>query len=317
MRTHPLQHGYSSLAGNAFPAYSLTSNLSTEVPTMKNHIIGSFLLASRVLRPPLICSCLIWAVLIPQVAQGEDWPQWRGPNRDGVWRESGIVSELPERLNFKWRMEIGQGYAGPAVVGNRLYVTDLVSAPQDRSSGGNRERVLCLDAGTGATLWKHEYACDYEISYPQGPRTTPTVDQGKVYTLGAMGDLICLDAATGEVQWSRNYIRDFGAQPPVWGFSAAPLVDGRKLIVIAGGSENRCVMALDKETGREIWRSLEADEPGYSAPVIFEFGGARQLIIWNPKGLYGLDPETGQTYWSREFPAVSYTHLTLPTKRIV
>ena len=128
------------------------------------------------------------------------------------------------------------------------------------------------------------------------------MDQGKVYTLGAMGDLICLDAATGKVQWSRNYIRDFGAQPPIWGFSAAPLVDGRKLIVIAGGSENRCVLALDKETGREIWRSLEAGEPGYSAPVIFEFGGARQLIIWNPKGLYGLDPETGQAYWSREFP---------------
>ena len=279
---------------------------------MKNPEIRLLRLASRILRTSPTCLCLIWAVLIPQVAHGEDWPQWRGPNRDGVWRETGILSELPEELNFKWRMEIGQGYAGPAVVGNRLYITDLVSGADDQTSGGNRERVLCMDAGTGATLWKHEYACDYEISYPQGPRTTPTVHEGKVYALGAMGDLLCLDAATGKVQWSRNYIRDFGAKPPIWGFSAAPLVDGRKLIVIAGGNQNRCVLALDKETGREIWRSLEADEPGYSAPVIFQFGGARQLVIWNPKGLYGLDPETGQAYWSREFPVRNGLTLATP-----
>ena len=279
---------------------------------MKNPEIRLLRLASRILRTSPTCLCLIWAVLIPQVAHGEDWPQWRGPNRDGVWRETGIVSELPQELNFKWRMEIGQGYAGPAVVGNRLYITDLVSAADDQTSAGSRERVLCMDAGTGATLWKHEYARDYEISYPQGPRATPTVHRGKVYTLGAMGDLLCLDAATGKVLWSRNYIRDFGAQAPVWGFSAAPLVDGRKLIVIAGGNENRCVLALDKETGREIWRSLEADEPGYSAPVIFQFGGARQLVIWNPKGLYGLDPETGQVYWSREFPVRNGLTLATP-----
>ena len=279
---------------------------------MKNPEIRLLRLASRILRTSPTCLCLIWAVLIPQVAHGEDWPQWRGPARDGVWRETGIVSELPQELNFKWRMEIGQGYAGPAVVGNRLYITDLVSAADDQTSAGSRERVLCMDAGTGATLWKHEYARDYEISYPQGPRATPTVHQGKVYTLGAMGDLLCLDAATGKVLWSRNYIRDFGAQAPVWGFSAAPLVDGRKLIVIAGGNENRCVLALDKETGREIWRSLEADEPGYSAPVIFQFGGARQLVIWNPKGLYGLDPETGQVYWSREFPVRNGLTLATP-----
>ena len=197
---------------------------------MKNQSISLFRPASRLLRAPWPCLWLIWAAMVPQTANGEDWPQWRGPQRDGVWRETGIVSELPEKLNFKWRIEIGQGYAGPAVAGNRLYVTDLVTAPDDRTSGGNRERVLCMDAGTGATLWKHEYVCDYEISYPQGPRATPTVHEGKVYTVGAMGDLLCLDAATGEVRWSRNYIRDFGAQAPVWGFSAAPLVDGGKLI---------------------------------------------------------------------------------------
>ncbi len=232
---------------------------------------------------------------------GEDWPQWRGPKRDGVWRETGIVEQLPSKLSFMWRTPIGEGYAGPAVVGNRVYLTDLV--PGDESSKAKAtERVLCLDSESGKIVWKYEYPISYTFSYPEGPRTTPTVHSGKVYSLGAMGNLFCLDAATGKHLWSRSYPKDYGAEVPVWGFSSAPLVDGRKLILIAGGSNNRCVLALDKDTGTTIWQALTAQEPGYSAPVIFETGGKRQLIIWNPSGLYGLDPETGERYWGQEFP---------------
>lgn len=256
----------------------------------------------------LIRISLLLAILASLQVRGENWPQWRGPARDGVWRETGIVSELPSQLTVRWRTQIGQGYSGPAVVGDRLYVSDLVtgrtlqtSGSPDRTTSQSRERVLCLDARTGEILWQHEYPTRYDMSYPQGPRATPTVHQGKVYALGGMGDLLCLDAGTGKVHWSRNYIRDYGAQVPVWGFAAAPLVEGRHLILIVGGTENRCVLALDKDTGREIWRALQAEEPGYSAPVIIPAGGVRQLIIWNPKGLYSLDPETGRIYWSQEF----------------
>ena len=232
---------------------------------------------------------------------GDDWPQWRGPKRDGVWRETGIVQQLPSKLTYLWRVPIGQGYTGPAVVGNRVYVTDLVARDASTKSRA-KERVLCLDSETGKTVWKYEYPTSYSFSYPGGPRATPTVHQGKVYSLGGMGDLFCLDAKTGKLIWYRSYLKDYGAEVPVWGFSSAPLVDGRKLILIVGGSENRCVLALDKDTGQTIWEALAAPEPGYSAPIIIKTGDKRQLIIWNPSGLYGLDPETGGTYWEQEFP---------------
>jgi outer membrane protein assembly factor BamB len=243
-------------------------------------------------------------------APAEDWPQWRGPERDGVWREEGVVDELPAKLTFRWKTDIGGGFAGPAVAAGRVYVTDRVVAagenvPESRwdvtDPVHGDERVLCLDAGTGEILWTHQYPCRYEISYPTGPRATPTVNDGKVYAVGAMGDLVCLDARDGSLVWSRDYVEDFGARINPWGMASAPLVDGRKLIVLAGGKPGACVLALDKDTGRELWRSLEADDPGYSSPILIRAGGVRQLIVWTSLGLYALDPETGRVYWQQPF----------------
>jgi outer membrane protein assembly factor BamB len=241
---------------------------------------------------------------------GDDWPQWRGPHRDGVWRESGVVDSLPAELDYRWRTPIGGGFAGPAVVADRVYVTDRVLPPgvSNPENRWNRtdpvdgsERVLCLDAATGRIVWSHQYPCRYEISYPAGPRATPTVHAGKVYTLGAMGDLLCLEADTGRVVWSRNYVTDFGTRMNLWGMAAAPLIDGDRLILLAGGRDGGCVLALDKDDGRELWRALDADDPGYSAPAIIHFGGVRQLIVWNPVGLHSLDPDSGRLYWSQPF----------------
>lgn len=149
-------------------------------------------------------------------ACGDDWPQWMGPGRDNVWREAGIVERFPAGgPEVLWRTPIAGGYAGAAVAGGRVFVTDYVTdadvkvANFERKASTGRERVLCLDEATGAMLWKHEYPVTYTIAYPAGPRCTPTVHDGRVYTLGAEGDLLCFEAATGKVTWSRDLKKDY------------------------------------------------------------------------------------------------------------
>jgi len=237
-------------------------------------------------------------------ARGEDWPQWLGPQRDGVWRETGILEKFPPNgPTVLWRAPLDGGYSGPAVAAGRVYVTDYVSTgdktpdPGTRNELVGKERVHCLDAKTGQMIWRHEYDCPYKISYPAGPRCTPTVAGGKVYTLGAEGNLFALDAATGKVVWSRELKKDYQTTSPVWGFTGHPLVDGQKLICLVGGAGS-VVVAFDKDTGAELWKSLSAKEAGYCAPSIIEAGGKRQLLMWHPQAINGLDPETGKVYWT-------------------
>jgi outer membrane protein assembly factor BamB len=236
----------------------------------------------------------------------DDWPQWRGPLRDGVWREQGIVDRFDgNALQIRWRTKIAGGYAGPAVADGRVYVTD-------RQKEENTERLFCLEEKTGKPLWTHVYACRYRgVQYDAGPRCTPTVADGKVYSVGTMGHLFCLDARSGTVIWQKDYKKDFGTAIPVWGIASAPLVDGERLIVLAGGANGATVLALNKDTGKEIWRALSEREMGYCPPVIFKAGGARQLIIWVPQAVVSLDPESGKTYWRQPF--YSHTGLTIAT----
>ena len=160
---------------------------------------------------------LMLTVLATTVAvlpsRADDWPQWLGPKRDSVWRETGLLDRFPSGgPKVLWRVPIDGGFSGPAVVGNRVFVMDYVASEGQRWEPGpgkrdrlkGRERVLCLDAGTGKLLWKHEYECPYFVSYASGPRCTPTVADGRVYTLGTMGDLHCLDAVDGRVVWAKD-----------------------------------------------------------------------------------------------------------------
>src|SRR5579872_4934496 len=173
--------------------------------------------------------------------QADDWPQWLGPKRDSVWRETGIVAKFPEDgPKVLWRKKVAGGYAGPAVSEGRVYVADFVtdadtrsaSAPDQRPAIKGHERILCFGAHSGDLIWTHSDECVYGISYPAGPRCTPTVHQGKVYALGAEGNLFCLDDSNGSVLWSKNFKRDFKAKTPVWGFCGHPLIDGQKVICI-------------------------------------------------------------------------------------
>lgn len=264
---------------------------------------------------------LILAGWLAGPVRGDDWPQWLGPKRDGVWRETGILEKFPEGgPKVLWRTPIAAGYAGPAVANGRVFVTDRVLAPGAKNPANafqrdkipGTERVLCINAADGQIVWKHEYDCPYTISYPLGPRTTPLIHDGRVYTLGAMGNLLCLDEGTGQEIWSKDLKKEYGIPAPMWGFSAHPLLDGQKLICMVGG-QGSTVVAFNKDTGKEIWKALSAKEPGYCPPVIIEAGGKRQLIAWHAEAVNGLDPETGSVYWS--VPIDSYSGMAIATPR--
>jgi outer membrane protein assembly factor BamB len=259
------------------------------------------------MRQSLIAAAV--AAVLCSSLRADDWPQWMGPKRDGVWREEGILDRFPDGgPKVRWRKPIGPGYSGPAIVGDRIFITDrltdkpLLKDGYTKDAAAGSERVLCLDLKTGEQIWKHEYDCPYlKISYPTGPRTTPTVQDGKVWTLGTMGHLFCHDAATGNVLWSKNLKDEYKHDPPVWGHSAHLLIDGKRLITLAGG-DGSAVVALDKDTGAEIWRALTSEEVCYCPPTIVDAGGRRQLIIWPSETLNGLDPETGKALWMLPYP---------------
>jgi outer membrane protein assembly factor BamB len=256
----------------------------------------------------------------PVVLVADDWPQWLGPNRDSVWRETGIVEKFPSGgPKVIWRTAIGAGYAGPSVAAGKVYLTDRklgegAKNPTnafDRSVVPGSERVICLNEADGKQIWKYEYDCPYSISYGAGPRVTPLVTGGKVYSLGAEGNLVCLDAATGKLVWAHEFKKEYNAKTPLWGIAGNPLLVGNKLICLAGG-EGAVVVAFDKDSGKEAWHALTAKEPGYSSPMLCTNGGKAEVIVWHPESVNALNPETGEVYWSEPFSSKSGMTIATP-----
>ncbi len=252
---------------------------------------------------------LIVALISVPCASADDWPQWMGPQRDNVWREKGIIQKFPEGgPKILWRTPIAGGYAGPAVAAGKVFVTDYVTSDNvkvdnfDRNEFTGNERIHCLNEDNGEILWTHEYPVKYTVSYPAGPRCTPNVEDGRVYTLGAEGHLFCLEIASGKVLWSKDLQTEYGTKAALWGYAGHPLIDGDKLLTLAGG-EGSHMVALNKLTGKEIWRSGTAPEQGYCPPTIIEYGGARQLITLRPDAVVSMNPDTGKQYWSVPYEA--------------
>lgn len=243
--------------------------------------------------------------LADSTLKAEDWPQWMGPNRNGTYSEAGLIEAAPASgLKLKWRAPIAAGYAGPAVADGRVFVTDYVKTsgtatnnPGGRDKLEGSERILCLDEATGEVLWKHEYNRPYNLSYPNGPRATPTVDEDRVYVLGAEGDLTCLNVESGEVVWQRQLAEEYKTEAPIWGYAAHPLVHGDLLYTLAGG-EGSAVVALDKKTGKQVWSALTTSDIGYCPPMIYELGGKESLLIWHSESMNALDPKSGETRWT-------------------
>ena len=265
----------------------------------------------RVMTPQTLtlvrCLALAGCVLLMAPAVfANDWPEWRGAGRTGVWSETGIVHELPAELTVKWRVPINSGFSGPAVVDGRVFITDWAEDPESRTMDGT-ERAIALDEVTGEILWTREWPTSYRMlmqSYAIGPRATPTVDGDRVYVVGAAGDLYCLAVETGEVIWEKHYLTDYDSFVPTWGVASSPIVDGDWLIAVVGAEPGGLVMAFDKRTGEEVWRALDVvGEMGYGQPIIIEAGGARQLIVWHAAALVSLDPASGEVYWEEVWDA--------------
>lgn len=234
----------------------------------------------------------------PDPTSGEDWPRWRGPRGDGTWHAPKLPKTWPEAgLPQVWRHDLGGGYGGIAVSGGRVCVMDRQREPEDI------ERILCFDAVTGEQLWSHAWPVDYtNVAYDNGPRSTPTMVQGRVVTLGAVGYLFCFDAANGRVIWSKDLVVDFGARVPIWGLSASPVVFESLVIVHVGAEPNGCLLAFDLRTGEERWRTLP-DPAGYATPILIEPDGTPQLVAWTPTHVRSVNPVNGKSLWSVPFEA--------------
>lgn len=259
------------------------------------------------------------------IVSADDWPQWMGPKRDNIWRETGIVEKFPkDGPKVLWRTPINGGYAGPAVADGKVFVTDRILAkgaanPKDpfdtKTKVNSSERVLCLDAKTGKELWKHVYECPYQISYPAGPRCTPVVHDGKVYTLGAMGELFCFEVDSGKIVWQKDFKKDYKAKPALWGYAAHPIIDGKKLITLVGGQGSH-VVAFDKDTGKELWKAGDQTSNGYSPVMFTEAGGKRQLVVAGPDAVYAVNPETGEQYWTAPFSPDDFGYSVMTPVRV-
>lgn len=259
------------------------SMLQTVINVCFSRLPGStiFLLASL-----LFCSCSE-----SQPLQTNEWPQWMGPQRNGVWHLDLQKSSLDSSdLRKTWEAEVGTGYSGPTVAGGRVYLMDLVG--KDVQS----ERVLCFDASSGRLNWSHAYETNYIVGYPTGPRASVLIEDNRAYSFGTMGDLHCFNAVTGEVLWYIDGKQKFDISFPIWGLASSPLIEEDLLIVQMGGTPEACIVAFDKYSGETVWTAL-SDHASYSAPIVIEQSGKRVLVCWTGDNLAGLDPQSGEVYW--------------------
>lgn len=239
---------------------------------------------------------LVALILSATSIHADEWPAWRGPTRDGVWHETGVIEKFAgSEVPIVWRVPVASGYSGPTIYQGRVYLTDRLVEP------AQTERVLCFDEKTGKTVWKFEYDCQYRgVGYQAGPRAAVVCDDGRAYALGTMGDLHAFNGADGKLLWKHNLNSEYSIEMPQWGISASPLVVGDLLIVQVGGRD-ACFVAFDKKTGTERWRALK-DRASYAAPVLTEQGGKPVVVCLTGENVVGLDPASGSVYWSEPFP---------------
>ncbi|MCC9654680.1 PQQ-binding-like beta-propeller repeat protein [Rhodopirellula halodulae] len=259
----------------------------------------------------LVASWLLAAAWLPGANVSAQWSGWMGDSRDN--RPSNV--QLPEdfqstKPKLVWEADAAGGYSGPAVVGESLFLTDYQTNDDNTVTNFERknvtgvERVRCLDAATGTEKWSFSYPVSYTISYPAGPRVTPTVEEDRVYTLGAEGDLYCFDVQSGDIRWNKKLPQEYKTKAALWGYASHPLIDGDKLVCVVGGDGTHTV-AFNKSTGEEIWRYGSASEQGYVPPTLIQTGGTRQLITASKDWVSSLNPDTGDEYWSVPYEATN------------
>lgn len=235
-------------------------------------------------------------ILLPGLA-AQDWPQWRGPTRDGQAPAFTAPAQWPTELKLEWKTEVGGGYSSPVVAAGKVCV---ISRQKDD------ETVSCLDLKTGKVLWSAAYPAPFgKNKYAQkmegGPFSTPVLHAGRLYTLGVNAVLSSFDAGTGALKWRHDFSSSQSTEKMFTGTAMSPLVDGGRVIVHVGDDRGGRVVAFDAATGKEIW-VLAGDGPGYSSPLLVTFGGKRQLVTMTDKSLIGVATENGKLLWKHPFP---------------
>jgi outer membrane protein assembly factor BamB len=254
-----------------------------------------------------MASLLFVALAFGSVPTERDWPQWRGPNRDGVARGARLPRDWPAHPPRPvWRVEVGEGYSSPVIADGQLFIM---------SRQGDQEVCLCLDAATGQEKWRHAYPQPF-APHPGakdaglGPKSTPTVDGDRVYMLGVEGKFHCFDAAGGRVRWSRDLAAEFwGVEKDSEGYdrwktlcgaAASPLIDGDRVILPVGGKKAGAMTAFDKHTGKIVWKALD-DRSTYGSPVAAEAAGVRQIVGFTGKRMAGFAASDGRPLWDYPF----------------
>ncbi|HEX8492050.1 MAG TPA: PQQ-binding-like beta-propeller repeat protein [Pyrinomonadaceae bacterium] len=241
--------------------------------------------------------------LVPAAPRGAvnapaDWPQWRGPNRDGRAEAFSVPQSWPKALREQWKVTVGIGHSSPLLVNGRIYVF----------ARNTEEEVLsCLDATSGKEIWKSAHAVSYEMNpaatgHGKGPKSTPVFNNNRVYTLGISGHLSCHDARTGKVLWRKDFTGKYPNTSPLYGTAMSPVVENNLLIAHVGGHDRGALTAFDAETGKVVW-SYDADGPAYSSPIVVQLAGARQVVTFTQKELIGVDAANGKLLW--KLPAKS------------
>lgn len=227
-----------------------------------------------------------------------DWPQWRGPNRDG--RVSGFTppKTWPKTLREQWKVTVGVGHSSPLLIGDRIYVF---------ARNGEEETLMALDAANGKELWRNGQKVSYEMNpaardHGKGPKSTPVFSNNRVCTLGISGHLSCHDASTGKVIWRKDFSGQYPNTSPLYGTAMSPIVENNLLIAHVGGQDKGALTAFDAATGKVVW-SYEQDGPAYSSPVVAELAGVRQVVTFTQKELIGVEAATGKLLW--KLPAKS------------
>jgi len=234
------------------------------------------------------------------------WPQWRGPNRDGISKETGLLKQWPaDGPPLVWKAAgAGRGYSSFSIADGKLYTMGL---------RGDREYVVAFDVATGKEAWATPHGSAFRNDRGDGPRGTPTVDGDRVYALGGSGDLSALDARTGKIVWSKNVLKAFGGENITWGISESPLVLGNKVLVNPGGP-GASIVALNKADGSLIWKS-QSDKAGYSSGIPVEINGATQVVFFTSERAVGLDAKDGRLLWDYSRPANNVANVATPIVR--
>jgi outer membrane protein assembly factor BamB len=228
----------------------------------------------------------------PADNQELNWPQWRGPNRDGLSIEKGLANRWPKTgSEVLWRRSVGEGYSGVAASDGRLF---------SMWDEGNSQYLVCMDARNGKEIWRHKIGNSYKDSWGNGPRSTPVVDGTFVFVTSAHGHLHAVNVSDGKALWIHDLPAEYGGRIPDHGYSSSPLIEGDKLFVEVGGKRDYSFVAFDKSTGKVVWHT-QTDEPSYSSPIAVTIDKTRQIVFLSAAGLFSLSPENGSLYWQYDW----------------